>query len=87
MDLVTYAAATRTRPIDFQRKLKEDHGVAVNEESVRLWLRGHRPPPAKIEILEAIECATDGKVTRHDMRPDVFGKPKRRKAAQHSSAA
>ncbi len=39
-----------------------------------------RPIPA--EICPGIEAATKGKVTRYDLRPDVFGPgPKRRKAA------
>lgn len=44
--------------------------VGVNPSFVSQWLNGTRPVPAT--RCRAIEIATDGKVTREDLRPDVF---------------
>ncbi len=83
MNLAQYAAATRARPADFLLKLKEGHGIELDHETVRRWFKGSLQPGATVKLMEAIEAATDGKVTRHDQRPDVYGPaPKtRRKAA------
>jgi DNA-binding transcriptional regulator YdaS (Cro superfamily) len=35
--------------------------------------KGHKQPGAK--LAGALEKATDGAVTRYDLRPDVFGNP------------
>lgn len=45
--------------------------VGVSPSFVFQWLRGDRPVPAARCI--AIEHACQGAVTRHDLRPDVFG--------------
>lgn len=82
MDLPTYARETSTGPEDFRAKLAE-HGVTVTKEIVRRWLRGEQPPGTK--NMDAIEAATGGKVTRYDLRPDVFGEPP--EAAQQDAAA
>lgn len=81
MNLAQYAAAKRSRPADFQRKLREDHGIDLDHETIRKWFKGDLQPGAKLELMEAIEAATDGSVTRHDQRPDVYGPaPKKRRA-------
>lgn len=52
----------------------------VNPALVWQWANGIRPVAAHHCI--AIETATELKVTRHDLRPDVFGSaPVKRKAA------
>jgi len=43
--------------------------LAVSPQAVNQWVNGHRPVPPKHAI--AIEAATG--VTRHELRPDVFG--------------
>lgn len=55
------------------RLVKKDPG------HIAMWKkRGKVPPDAVISVEEA----TGGKVTRYDLRPDIFGAaPKRRKAA------
>lgn len=83
MNLAQYAETTGARPVDFQKKLRDDHGFDFDHETVRQWFKGKLQPAGKLKLMEAIEAATEGKVSRHDQRPDVFGPaPKRaRKAA------
>ena len=45
--------------------------ISVTAQAVNQWVGGLRPVPAKHCI--AIEEATEGAVTRYDLRPDVFG--------------
>lgn len=45
--------------------------LGVNPSLISQWLTGHRPVAAHHVI--AIETAAAGAVTRHDLRPDVFG--------------
>jgi DNA-binding transcriptional regulator YdaS (Cro superfamily) len=52
-----------------QKALAEAIGAAP--ALVWQWANGKRPVAAKHCI--AIETATSGAVTRHDLRPDVFG--------------
>lgn len=47
--------------------------IGVAPQALNQWVTGVRPVPAKHCI--AIEQAAGGKVTRHDLRPDVFGEP------------
>lgn len=47
--------------------------IGVTPQQVNQWVTGDRPVPAKHCI--AIEAAAGGAVTRHDLRPDVFGPP------------
>lgn len=71
MNLAQYAAETGIKPSEFQRKLKADHELELNHETVRRWLNGTlRPAPKHFATIEKI---TDGKVTRHDLWPDLFG--------------
>ena len=52
----------------------------VKQQNVWVWLRLAKKVPA--ERCAAIERATGGKVTRYDLRPDVFGPaPDHQKAA------
>lgn len=85
MDLGSYLSKTNISPTDFVASLAQ-YGVKVKPQAVRNWIEPEgsdnfrRPSPKKIH---AIEAATSGVVTRHDLRPDVYGpKPsKRRKVA------
>lgn len=45
--------------------------VGVSKAFVNQWMKGDRPVPA--ERCRAIESATNGAVTRYELRPDVFG--------------
>lgn len=49
--------------------------LGVHESAISLWKTGRRKVPAKYCI--AVELATGGKVTRYDLRPDVFGADQR----------
>lgn len=79
MNLAQYALKTSTRPIDFLKKLKADHGVTLDHETVRRWLNGTLQPAPK--HMGVIEAATGGKVTRHHQRPDIFGPPPKKQRA------
>ncbi|OZI59921.1 transcriptional regulator [Bordetella genomosp. 11] len=46
------------------------HAVGVSPALVYQWRTGRRPVP--IEHCAAIELATDGKVSRRDLRPEDF---------------
>jgi DNA-binding transcriptional regulator YdaS (Cro superfamily) len=50
--------------------------LGVTPSAVNQWVKGNRPIPAERCI--PIEVATGGKVTRYDLRPDVFGVERRR---------
>lgn len=80
MNLAQYAEKTGIKPVEFQRLLKDAHGVDLDHETVRRWLNGTlQPAPKRMHVIEAV---TDGKVTRYDQRPDIFGPaPKKRRAA------
>lgn len=69
MDLPTYFRRTKTTAADLARATKLSH------ESVRLWARGAGNP--KVENVLKIEAATGGKVTRRDLRPDLFAAKRR----------
>jgi DNA-binding transcriptional regulator YdaS (Cro superfamily) len=52
-----------------QAKLAVELGISP--QAVSQWVKGRRPiPPGKCI---AIEKASGGRVTRNDLRPDVFG--------------
>lgn len=55
-----------------QKALADAIGTAAS--FVHQWLKGERPIPAKWCI--PIETATDRAVTRHELRPDIFGEAK-----------
>ncbi len=44
----------------------------VSEVTVRAWANGRRKHPYNIEAIEITELLTYGKVTRYDLRPDIF---------------
>jgi DNA-binding transcriptional regulator YdaS (Cro superfamily) len=45
--------------------------IGVHESAISLWKTERRTVPAQYCI--AIETATEGRVTRYALRPDVFG--------------
>lgn len=47
------------------------NAIGVSPSFVNQWLTGARPVPAT--RCRAIEDATGGKITRAELRPDVFG--------------
>jgi DNA-binding transcriptional regulator YdaS (Cro superfamily) len=66
--------------------------IGKQQGHVGKWL--HRDLKVPAEVCVTIEKATGGKVTRYELRPDVFGdppkpkpKPKRRPARQQDAAA
>lgn len=75
MNLAEYQAQTGVTPYRF-RELLEQHGADVTHQTVWQWFIGKRMPSPK--HFAAIEAASDGKVTRAALRPDIFGdaKPK-----------
>lgn len=67
MDKTPIAAAIEA--VGGQRELAE--ALGVHPSLVSQWANGRRPVAAIHAI--PIETATGGQVTRHDLRPDVFG--------------
>jgi DNA-binding transcriptional regulator YdaS (Cro superfamily) len=67
MDLKTYCHrdGSRTKAIA--------EACGVSPQAVRHWANGTRKPPCDREQVERIEAVTNYQVTRHDLRPDVFG--------------
>lgn len=56
----------------------------IGKKQAHVWNWLHRDNEVPAEAAIPIETATGGKVTRHDLRPDIFGpapKPERRKVA------
>jgi len=46
---------------------------SVSEVTVRAWANGNRKHPCTLKSVEITEHLTAGRVTRHDLRPDIFG--------------
>lgn len=79
MKLIEYAQQTSVPPAEFRDRLAQN-GLDVSAEIVRRWLKGEQQPGPKTVV--AIETATEGQVTRYDLRPDIFGPaPKKWRAA------
>jgi DNA-binding transcriptional regulator YdaS (Cro superfamily) len=60
----------------YQRTMVRDNLAKmhdVTEVTVRSWANGTRRHPFTKQAIEITERYTDGEVTRHDLRPDVFG--------------
>jgi DNA-binding transcriptional regulator YdaS (Cro superfamily) len=69
MDLATYLKRNRVSQAQFARK------VGVTPGAVWQWLNDEARISA--EKVLPIERATDGAVTRHDLRPDLYPREKR----------
>jgi len=61
----------RNKRAEIRRKIADAHGVS--EVTVRAWANGNRNHPYRLSAIEATETVTGGKVTRQDLRPDIFG--------------
>ena len=46
----------------------------VSEVTVRAWANGNRKHPCTLRAVKITERLTCGKVTRYDLRPDIFGR-------------
>lgn len=58
--------------IGTQRKMAKMFGISA--EAVANWLkRSKHGIPSGMAYMEAIEKATNGLVTRHDLRSDIYG--------------
>ncbi|KHJ60183.1 transcriptional regulator [Burkholderia glumae] len=62
MDILTYLMARNTSQADFAKALGVSQGLVCQ------WIKKRRPVAA--DRCVAIERATDGAVTRRDLRPD-----------------
>jgi len=60
-------------------RLSTEMGRVVRQQHVWNWL--HRDEKAPPEFCRAIEAATQGAVTRYQLRPDVFGEAADKEAA------
>lgn len=71
MNLKAYLAAERGRAVLLAK--------AVGTSPAFIAHIAHGRKLAPIKTAQAIELATDGEVTRYDLRPDVYGMPPLRK--------
>jgi DNA-binding transcriptional regulator YdaS (Cro superfamily) len=69
------ALETAVKILDGQSAFARACGGDVKQQHVHYWLKVGKIPA---EHCLAIERATKRKVTRYDLRPDVFGEPRRR---------
>lgn len=75
MDLKQYIASfPALRRMAERERLGQACGVS--EITVRSWANGNRRIPA--EKVLSLELATEGQVSRHVLRPDVYPPPMRR---------
>ena len=58
--------------MDIRRQIAGAHGIS--EVTVRSWANGARKHPYSLSAIEITETMTGNRVTRHDLRPDIFGK-------------
>lgn len=49
------------------------NAIGVKPPTIHQWICGDRPVPAK--QCPRIELATNGAVTKEQLRPDIFGEP------------
>jgi DNA-binding transcriptional regulator YdaS (Cro superfamily) len=61
-----------------QSELARRIGGSVRQPHVWKWLRRGFPPG---EYCRSIEAATDGRVSRYILRPDIYGEPPQDSAA------
>ncbi len=54
-----------------RQMIADAHGVS--EVTVRAWANGTRRHPSSLMAIEITETVTGGKVSRYDLRPDIFG--------------
>lgn len=74
MDLHSYIKSfPRRERAEIRTRLAMAHGVS--EVTVRAWANATRRHPYTLTAIELTEELTDGKVTRHELRPEIFGTP------------
>jgi DNA-binding transcriptional regulator YdaS (Cro superfamily) len=75
MNLSTYIADMEVR-----QRLADQCGTTP----AYLWqiATGWRSRKASFDLAKKIEAATDGAVTRYELRPDVFGEPPAKRAGE-----
>lgn len=61
----------RTQRMKVRQRIANAHGIS--EVTVRAWANGTRKHPYSLSAVEITEAITDNKVTRYDLRPDIFG--------------
>ena len=72
MELLEYINRfSRNQRMSVREELARQHGVS--EVTVRAWANGTRKHPYTLSAIEVTEKATNGKVSRHELRPDIFG--------------
>lgn len=73
MDLQEYINLfPRGQRVAVRTEIANSHGVS--EVTIRSWANGSRRHPFVKEAIEMTERLTEGKVSRYDLRPDIFGK-------------
>ena len=60
------------RAIEIVGGQQSDLARAIGIKPARLWNWLHRDKRLPGEYVLAIEAATEGKVSRHDLRPDLY---------------
>ncbi len=75
MDLQNYIKSfPRNRRTQIRNQLAQAHGVS--EVTVRAWANQTRRHPYTLIAIEITERETGYQVTRHDLRPEIFGAEK-----------
>lgn len=72
MDLRSYINSfPRNQRASIRNQLAEAHGVS--EVTVRAWANQTRRHPYTLVAIEITEKVTGHQVTRHELRPEIFG--------------
>lgn len=72
MDLQTYIKSfPRNQRTSIRTQLAQAHGVS--EVTVRAWANLTRRHPYTLNAIMITERVTGNQVTRHDLRPEIFG--------------
>jgi len=72
MDLQTYIKSfPRNQRTTIRTQLADAHGVS--EVTVRAWANLTRRHPYTLNAIKITERETGNLVTRHDLRPEIFG--------------
>ncbi len=74
MDLQTYIKSfPRNERTAIRNRLADAHGVS--EVTIRAWANKTRKHPYTLVAVKLTEQVTDGRVTRQELRPEIFGDP------------
>jgi len=55
--------------------------LGVTPQAVHQWIKGTRPVPPRL----ALQIESDTGVSRHELRPDVFGDSSRKKGVRRAA--